>query len=581
MEKFTRYFKYFRPVVWYLVVAIFFGIIFGASSGLMPYIVKVVLRTVFEPEDGAVYTTAQVLGIAALLPAVFVFRGLAGVISGYLMSYCSIDSLRRMKQDIFARVQSYPVAFFDRFTTGDLLVRLSGDTASVQAIFLTFSSEFFKQFFQLMGGIGALVWISYSTGKVMFLGVFILAAPFCVLPVQVIRKRLKRNSRQAQIELSSIAQLFNENLDAVHEVRVFNLQRQQISKFERMNMDYQRLNLKVVKYELMQQPFMEILASVLIAGMFVYIYKLEIGFAVFAEVGITLYLIIDPIKRIMRMASDFIKSMPLIDRINEVLDYETTVPEAASPVALGRAAGAYEFRNVNFSYKDKPVLSDASIRIPAGTSCALVGESGAGKSTFAKLAMRFYDPCSGEIRLDGIPLRDVALADLYANIGSVPQYPVLFNDTIFENIRLARPGASDAEVYEAARKAYADEFVRELENGYDTVVGERGDRLSGGQKQRIAIARVFLKDAPIIFLDEATSALDSNSEAYIQQALDTLMRGRTVFIIAHRFSTIKNADKIIVFREGRIIDFGTHAELMERCEYFRGLYERQMAKSGS
>lgn len=170
MEKFTRYFKYFRPVVWYLVVAIFFGIIFGASSGLMPYIVKVVLRTVFEPEDGAVYTTAQVLGIAALLPAVFVFRGLAGVISGYLMSYCSIDSLRRMKQDIFARVQSYPVAFFDRFTTGDLLVRLSGDTASVQAIFLTFSSEFFKQFFQLMGGIGALVWISYSTGKVMFWG---------------------------------------------------------------------------------------------------------------------------------------------------------------------------------------------------------------------------------------------------------------------------------------------------------------------------------------------------------------------------------------------------------------------------
>ena len=220
-------------------------------------------------------------------------------------------------------------------------------------------------------------------------------------------------------------------------------------------------------------------------------------------------------------------------------------------------------------------MKNANIVIPAGTSCALVGESGAGKSTFAKLAMRFYDATSGDIKLDGVNLKDISSYDLRKNLGSVPQYPVLFKDTVYNNIALAKPNATQEEVYAAAKAAYAHDFIMELENGYDTNVGERGDRLSGGQKQRIALARVFLKNPPFIVLDEATSALDVNSEAFIQQAIDKLMEDRTMLIIAHRFSTIRNVQKIIVFRDGEIIDFGTAKELYERCPYYKSLYDKQ------
>ena len=204
-----------------------------------------------------------------------------------------------------------------------------------------------------------------------------------------------------------------------------------------------------------------------------------------------------------------------------------------------------------------------------------MGESGAGKSTFAKLVMRFYDPTSGSITVDGINLKDMSLFDLHKNLGSVPQYPVLFNDTIYNNILLAKPDSTEEEVYAAARAAFAHDFITELEDGYNTRVGERGDRLSGGQKQRIAIARVFLKNPPLIVLDEATSALDVNSEAFIQKAIDKLMHDRTMFIIAHRFSTIRNVQKIIVFQEGNIIDFGAHSELYARCPYYKTLYDKQ------
>jgi subfamily B ATP-binding cassette protein MsbA len=325
----------------------------------------------------------------------------------------------------------------------------------------------------------------------------------------------------------------------------------------------------------MQQPMMEFLAATMVSITFVYAYKAKIGFETFAAIGMALYFTIDPIKRIVRMVTDFIKITPSFERLNEVLDYVSTVPEPENPVEVGVLRGEIKFENVNFAYADKPVLHNVNITIPAGTSCALVGGSGAGKSTFAKLAMRFYDPTSGSVSIDGINLKDMSSYDLRKNLGSVPQYPVLFNDTVYNNIALAKPDATKEEVYEAAKAAYAHDFIMELENGYDTCVGERGDRLSGGQKQRIAIARVFLKNPPILVLDEATSALDVNSEAFIQMAIDNLMQSRTMFIIAHRFSTIRNVQKIIVFDEGNIVGFGSHDELYKTCPTYKALYDKQ------
>lgn len=577
LARYTRYLRYLKESLGTFIVAIFFGILYGASSGFgMPVIFDKVLRQIFLAKDaGEEYSVWAILGIASMLPAIFLLRAITGYLSGYFMSVVSLTVLRKIKQDIFSRIQDYPMPFFDKFTKGDLFVRLSSDTASIQAILLAFSSEIFRQPLQVIGALAFLIYISITKGEVVSLFVFLLATPFCILPVQLVRKRFKRNARLAQEGLSDITQIFNENLGAAHEVRLFGLQESQKSKFEKLNLLFQRLSLGITRYELVQQPFMEILAAIMVSITFVYAYIAGIDFATFSAIGIALYFTIDPIKRVVRMLSDFIKTTPLFDRINEILDYESTVPEPKNPVKIDTLKGEFTFKDAEFAYEDKVVLSDVSITIPAGTSCALVGESGAGKSTFAKLAMRLYDTQKGSIEVDGISVKDIATRDYYANIGSVPQYPVLFNDTIYNNILLAKPNATKEEVETAAKLAYADEFIKELEDGYDTIVGERGDKLSGGQKQRIALARVFLKNPSIVVLDEATSALDVNSELFIQKALDNIMQEKTVFIIAHRFTTIRNVKKIIVFKEGKIIAFGSHAELYETCPHYKMLYDRQ------
>lgn len=578
MKKLLRFYVYIRPSLLPLIAAIVCGSLFGASSGLMPAVFKYVLQGVFENQGE--YGVWYVAGVAAALPVIFALRAISGYASGYLMVYCSLEVLRRLKIDLFKKMQSYSVAFFDKFSTGDILTRLTNDSNMVQTRLLGFASEIFRQPMQAVGAIVYLLYQCVKSGEALVLVVVLMSVPVFILPMQIIRKNLKRYAGKAQVVLSEMTQHVNENLDAVHEVRVFSLQESQTSKFNSQNNSYKKFFLKVEKYDLMQQPIMEVFAAVLIAATFIYSYCAHIDLPTFTAIGVSLYLIVDPIKRVIKMANDFIKTMPLIDRILEILDYQTEVPEPENPVPLKNVRGRIVFDNVNFAYNDKVVLKNASIEIEAGTSCALVGESGAGKSTFAKLAMRLYDPASGKITVDGVDLRDVSSLDYMANLGSVPQYPVLFNDTVFNNIAVAKVGATADEVYAAARAAYADDFIKSLENGYDTVVGERGDRLSGGQKQRIAIARVFLKNPPIIVLDEATSALDVNSEAFIQQAIDSLMRSRTMFVIAHRFSTIKNVQKIIVFKGGEIVDFGTHAELYARCPHYKSLYDRQAAKIG-
>ena len=570
---------YVKPCLPQLVAAVIFGALFGACSGFgMPVIFDKVLRKIFMEKTVEEQSLWYIFGIAMLLPTIFALRAIFGYLSGYLMTYSSLEILRTLKGDIFRRIQSYPIAFFDKFTTGDLLTRLTSDTVSVQNVLLSFSSEIFRQPLQVVGALGYLLYLCCTKGQVVFLLVFLVAVPFCILPVQMIRKNMKLYAGKAQVKLSDMAQLFGENLDAAHEVRVFALQQPQIKKFDNMNGEVKWYSLKMAKFELMQQPFMEFLAATMVSITFVYAYFGDIDFPTFSAIGIALYFTIDPIKRIARMFTDFVKIMPLVERLSAVLDYQTTVPEPANPVKIGRVRGELRFENVEFAYNNKTVLKGVNIVIPAGTSCALVGESGAGKSTFARLAMRLYDPVSGSVKIDGVDLRDIASADFVENLGSVPQYPVLFNDTVYNNILAARPDATRDEVIAAAKTAYAHEFIESLDDGYETVVGERGDRLSGGQKQRIALARVFLKNPPFIVLDEATSALDVNSEAFIQKAVDSLMCDRTMLIIAHRFSTIRNVRMIIVFKDGAIVDYGTHSELIDRCPEYRRLYEKQAAK---
>jgi subfamily B ATP-binding cassette protein MsbA len=347
------------------------------------------------------------------------------------------------------------------------------------------------------------------------------------------------------------------------------------SRFREELTRFYRASMKAVKYNQATQPLMEFVAAAAIAVMFVAAYSRQIPFETFAAIGAALFFTIDGCKRLVRVANEMSKSTGAFERIEAILDEPETVRPPDHPVPTGRFRGEVRFDQVGFAYGDGlPALHGIDLTVAPGTVCALVGPSGAGKSTFTKLIPRFYDATAGAVTIDGVDVRQMDPAALRGQIALVPQAPVLFNTSIFDNIRIGRAGATREEVMEAARAAYADEFITELPGGYEANVGENARRLSGGQRQRLALARAFLRDAPILILDEATSALDAESEENIQQALGKLCQGRTVFIVAHRFSTIKIADRILLFDQGQIEGDGDFDSMMGE-PIFRRLYEKQ------
>lgn len=334
--------------------------------------------------------------------------------------------------------------------------------------------------------------------------------------------------------------------------------------------------MKVAKYSLALAPVIEILSSIGIAITFVYAYRIRLPLDSFLAIVAALVVSYDPVKKLGALSNEIRRGEASLQRLEEVLNEPVAIADPEHPVSVERLKGSLTFDKVTFGYvPEEPALHDVSVEIPAATICALVGPSGAGKSTFASLVPRFYDVDSGAVRIDGIDVRDMRLADLRRNIAIVSQDPILFNDTIYNNLLFGRPDATREEVEDAAKAAFAHDFILSLPDGYDTMAGERGTQLSGGQKQRIALARAFLRQAPILILDEATSALDSESEAYIQKALKELMVGKTVLIIAHRFSTIRDASMILVFNDARIVAQGSHDDLYETSALYRTLYDRQ------
>jgi subfamily B ATP-binding cassette protein MsbA len=338
--------------------------------------------------------------------------------------------------------------------------------------------------------------------------------------------------------------------------------------------------MKIVKYSSFLSPTIEIISAMGVAATLIYAYYARIEWNTFLSIAFALFVSYEPVKKLGGINNDLKRGLSALDRLEEVLNAPLEIADPAQPITLGRLHGDLAFEGVSFAYGqngDLPALRDVTARIPAGTVCALVGPSGAGKSTFANLVPRFYEVGRGRVTIDGIDVRAMRLADLRRNIALVSQDPVLFNDTVYNNLLLGRSDASRDDVMAAAVDAHADEFIRALPQGYETVVGERGALVSGGQKQRLAVARAFLRNAPILILDEATSALDSQSEQMIQEALRKLEAGKTVIIIAHRFSTIRDASLILVFDRGEIVARGTHASLYADNALYKSLYDRQHA----
>lgn len=576
IRRFRPYFSYLRAHRGLLIVAILCGIIAGVASGAgLPYMVKKVFPVIFAKD--AVPLTAWELALITLwIPAVFLVRGVATYLNTYFIQLVGTRVLEAIRLDFFRKLQILPLSFFQKNSTGDLISRGLSDANQLQVTLTTVANEIIKSPASLLGSIGFVAYTAYTEQGVALVLVTLAVVPLSVLPIRYIGKKLIKRAGRIQAELGGVTDIFSENLSATKEVRAFGLEARETTRFSRASQTLIRAQMKFMKYEKALTPLIEIISSAGIAFTLLYAYKVQLAQDTFITLITALYASYEPIKKLGSLNNELKRGIGALDRLEAVLQAPVAIIDAPAALPLPRATGELVFENVGFSYAaSEPVLRDVSVRLPAGTVCALVGPSGAGKSTFANLVPRFFDPVAGRVTLDGHDLRQLRLADLRRAIAVVSQDPVLFNDTIFNNLLIARPEATIAEVETAARAAFAHDFINGFPDGYATVVGERGARLSGGQKQRLALARAFLRNAPVLILDEATSALDSESEAAIQLALKQLVVGKTVLIIAHRFSTIRDATKILVFDQGQIVADGTHAELHAGNALYRSLYDRQ------
>lgn len=573
LKRFGPYFSYLKPVRKQFALGLGFGLISAAASGAgLPFIIQYLVPLVTS--DDKPEGMALILLLLSI-PMAFSLRALGGFLNAYYMAYAGMHVLERLRIMVFEKIQHLPLAFFHKNNVGDLMSRVMGDTGQLQTALVKVVNSLVKEPATLVSAIGFLIYLTISESEVAFMLIALATVPACVLPIRAIGSRILKKAKLAQNQAGELNNVLNENLSAVREVRAYSLETREIDRFCAAARKLFKLTLKTVKYDKALSPLIELTtAFALCFSLYVAVQK-DIQPEIIASILTALYMCYEPIKKLGGVSNTIRKAQASLDRLEYVLHSEDTVPEAANPKSFQSVAGEIEFNNVTFSYDDEVALKSVNVMIKPSQVIALVGPSGAGKTTFANLVPRFYDAVEGNVSIDGIDVRKLDKHELRAQIALVSQESLLFSDTIANNIRLSKPDASLDEIHAAARMANAHDFIEAFEDGYDTLVGERGSRLSGGQRQRIAIARAFLKDAPIIILDEPTSALDAESEHNIQAALETLAKGRTVLIIAHRFSTIQHADRIFVFEDGHIIAQGPHRELYQSNELYTNLYDKQ------
>ena len=579
---------------WYLIAGgIVAGVLAAAAAGFgLPFMIQYVFPIVFgESEVPAIvrdflvrYVEEAELpfvvlwGAAGLIPLVMLVRGVATYGNAYLLTKAGMKAVCNLRADIFSRFQWLSFSFHNHSTRGDLMTRVIQFPQMVQQGMITIMNDLVIQPLTLLAAVGYLVYSACTQHEsAMLLGNLIISSA-CIPVVRWVGKRMTKLMKQALAGLGDITASIEETLSAQREVRAFNLEQMRENILLQLIRKY---NLRIIKMGAWRQsvtPAVEIVTSLALAYSLYRGCSDGLSLEQFTAIATAFYFCYDPIKRLGTVSTQCQVMEVAVSGLTDILNAKDETPEPANPVKMPESVnGVVDFEHVSFGYdKTKVVLKDISVHVPAGQVVALVGPSGSGKTTFINLVCRFYDPNSGLVKLDGVDVRQISRADRTRNIGLVSQFAALFRSSIMENIRVGRPSASAAAVLTAARQARVDEFAESLPDGYDYMLGEGGSGLSGGQRQRVSIARAFLKNAPVLILDEATSALDMKSEAAIQKELENLAKGHTTFVIAHRFSTIRMAQRILVFEEGQIIGDGTHSELYAGCPLYRNLYDEQV-----
>lgn len=553
-----------------------FPVVFGEKP--LPEFLQIRIAEIVPAEE---IPLATMWAAALVMPLLMLFRGVFAFTNSYLISKVGLEVLEKLRLQVFSRLQELPLAYHDKRSRGDLMSTTIYYTQMLQSSMLSITNDLIIQPLTLFAALGFLAWQACTSDEIGLLLMNLLLAGLCIPATKKIGNRMIRRMKEMLFGLNEIASVVSQNLSAQRDVRAFCLEEQQTVLLRGKIRVFVNAIFKMTAWKQALTPIIEVLSVVALSVSLYIGVRGGIELAQFTAIALALYYCYDPIKRLGNVYNTMQIATTMFGGIDAVLFAKDEMPEPKNPVKIGKIRGEVSFENVNFSYKPGiPVLKNINVSFPAGEIVALVGPSGSGKTTFINLVCRFYDPDSGTVKIDGINLKEISRADRTKSVGLVSQSPVLFKGTIRENIRMGNPEASDAEVEAAGKLAAADDFIRERKEGYDRAVGEDGEGLSGGQRQRVSIARAFLKNAPVLVLDEATASLDMLSEEKIQHSLDGLMAGRTTFIIAHRFSTIRRARRILVFDAGKIVADGSHDELYAKSALYRDLYDKQVASGG-
>jgi ATP-binding cassette, subfamily B, bacterial MsbA len=582
---YRRLYAYVKPYKARFITGLALGLAYGGVNSLFPIAIARVTSTIFHgaaPNPMAVRSNLHVLDtgpkinsivlICLAIPAIMMVRSLCSYGSTYCMQWVSNRVVSDIRSQLFSKMLHNSMDFFNKARSGFLMSLITNNTRVMQMALSTVGSDVFKQPITIVGAISVLLVMDWK-----FTLVTLILFPTCLLPLRIYGRRARKAVQNEQEGMAEMVVTMQETFAGIRVIKSFAREAHQEKEFKRSNQVQFSQMMRIIRSLEAVGPLVETMAAIGVGIALLYVYAANLSVGRFFGLISGIFILYDPIKTLSRIHLVMQRSIAATTSIFSILDSQPTVEDAPNAVALNSSQGRIDFENVTFRYANTvtDAISNLTLHIEPGKTYALVGASGAGKSTILSLILRLYDPTSGAVKIDGRDLRSVTQKSLREQIGLVTQETFLFHDTIFNNIQFGRLDAMPEEVREAARAAYAHDFIMAQPKGYQTVIGDKGCLLSGGQQQRLAIARAVLKNAPILLLDEATSSLDSESEQQIQRALAELATGRTVIAIAHRLSTVLSADQIIVMDSGRIKEIGTHAELLEKSGYYRRLYDHQ------
>lgn len=568
---YKKLFSLAKPYRGLLSLAFLFMVLESACAASFPLFLKQVINEIFVSHD-----LKRLYLVAGIVIAIFLAKGLFYFGQAFLMAFVGQNVVNDLRIRLFAHIQTLSLSFYHRNPTGVLTSRITNDVTMLQNSVTEALTGLVMDVLKVIGFVGVIFYLNWELAIIS-----IIVLPLGAGPIYFFGMIIRSLARKMQVSMGEITSVLTETLQGVRIVKAFNMEDYEIARMTRKARRLMRESIRLAAAQAANFSLMEtmggisVAAIVLFGGVRVIHGAYTPGeFVAFLSALIMLY---EPVRRLSRINSFIQQGVSAAKRIYEILDEDSEIKDPPAPAGLGRDIERVAFERVTFGYGGEPVLNGIDLDVPAGQVVALVGSSGAGKTTLVDLIPRFYDVWEGRVAINGQDVRNLSMRELRDNIAIVSQHTILFDDTVARNIAYGEGEAGEERVRDAAVSAYAHEFIQAMPEGYQTMIGEQGVRLSGGQRQRLAIARAILKDAPILILDEATSSLDLESEQAVQKALANLMQGRTTFVIAHRLSTIRNADRIIVLGNGRIVEEGRHDELLARAGEYHRLYRMQFA----